>query len=572
MDYFSPMDSSSNLNLSTAKPIAICVVLGDFKSEIFELRSMNPAAEQHSFETARDEHAYGVWQKNILKGLRSSLDSSDVKWHVAQWNDSSGLKLDSMDDPKCLKRCVDVVIAINVFSSIHVLAATTAMERMLKPGGNLLVLNDSGSIQASVENAALGLSAERLFIENIKALAMRQGFALDLESLRKTDDDDWGSEALMAVNSLHRRDLIRVIVQSVSSCWELFRQSGRTTGVEDGKVLLLSWTLVNKGSDSLGFLKSKDLMGYEALFKECFEIETTPGLWDYKFGEGRGFSLGLFRGLEPEKSPKLIAHYAGLKREVLFFGKPEVAIQVGDVMVDTRYIKSLSRKGPFFFITSTFLEHHIGYGRDALLGFGFPNEKHLTIAKLLGFYDEVDRFVELSWRAKAGRLPFWYKAVELNQENFSQYSSHIDRLWGEMAKKLNTFIVGVRNSQYIKRRFFERPGKTYRLILILNSISHRAVGLLVFNSGDEKHDCMDLVADPSDIATLVGIARQMANSTVQQVFSFRITLGALPWFKKTGFELKDLSISIPANTWTQGPSVEVLKSKWWLSAGDMDFV
>ena len=141
-----------------------------------------------------------------------------------------------------------------------------------------------------------------------------------------------------------------------------------------------------------------------------------------------------------------------------------------------------------------------------------------------------------------------------------------------MAKKLNTSIVGVRNSQYIKRRFFERPGKTYRLILILNSITHRAVGLLVFNSGDEKLDCMDLVADPSDIATLVGIARQMANSNVQQVFSFRITQGALPWFQKTGFELKDLSISIPANTWTQGPSVEVLKSKWWLSAGDMDFV
>jgi hypothetical protein len=566
------MDSSSNLNLSTAKPIAICVVLGDFKSEIFELRSMNPAAEQRSFKTAPDGPAHGLLQEPIFKGLRSSLDSSDVKLYVAQWNDSSGLKLDSMDDPKCLKFGFDVVIAINVFSSIHVLAATTAMERILNPGGNLVVLNDSGPIQASEEIAALGLSAEKLFIENIKALAMRQGFALDLESLLKTDVEDWGSEALMAANSLHLPDLIRAIAQSVSSCWELFRQSGHNNGVEDGQVLFLSWTLVNKGSDYLGYLKSKDLMGYEALFKECFEIESTPGLWDYKFGEGGGFSLGLYRDLEPAKSPTLIAHYAGLKREVLFFGKPEVAIQVGDVMVDTRYIKSLSRKGPFFFITSTFLEHHIGYGRDALLGFGFPNEKHLTIAKLLGFYDEVDRFVELSWGAKAGRLPFWYKAVELNQENFFQYSSHIDRLWGKMAKKLNTSVLGVRNSQYIKRRFFERPGKTYRLMLILNSITHRAVGLLVFNSGDEKLDCMDFVADPSDIATLVGIARQMANSTVQQVFSFRITLGALPWFQKTGFELKDLSISIPANTWTQGPSVEVLKSKWWLSAGDMDFV
>ncbi len=306
------MDSSSNLNLSTAKPIAICVVLGDLKSEIFELRSMNPAAEQHSFETAQDEPAHGLWQEHILKGLRSSLDSSCAKWHVAQWNDSSGLELDSMDDPKCLEFGFDVVIAINVFSSIYVLAATKAMERILNPGGNLVVLNDSGPIQASVEIAALGLSAEKLFIENIKAMALRQGFALDLESLLKTDVEDWGSEALMAVNSLHRPDLIRAIAQSVSSCWELFRQPGHKNGVEDGQVLFLSWTLVNKGSDYLGYLKSKDLMGYEALFKECFEIESTPGLWDYKFGEGGGFSLGLYRDLEPAKSPTLIAHYAGL--------------------------------------------------------------------------------------------------------------------------------------------------------------------------------------------------------------------------------------------------------------------
>jgi len=58
-------------------------------------------------------------------------------------------------------------------------------------------------------------------------------------------------------------------------------------------------------------------------------------------------------------------------------------------MVDAMGIKSLTRKGPFFSLVSIFLEQHIGYGREALLGFGFPNQKHMKIATLLGLYSEV---------------------------------------------------------------------------------------------------------------------------------------------------------------------------------------
>lgn len=561
----------TTLNATRTDAIEICLVLGDLNMRVSDFEFQGEASDEVTLEMFEQKSLHRHSNERILNGLRTGPQTSGVKWHVAHLSEIKGLEWNSMNKAKPVASGFDVVIAMNAFSSHRVEVATTAMERMLVNGGALLVLNNSKFIQGPKEETCLGLSEEALFLQNIKALTARQGFVLEMETLIKADEDcDWGS--LGALGSVEIRSHFLKVAPDATSIFNLLYESSRPLGVEASPTLLLSWTLRHKGRDSLGYLKSQDLLGYEALFKECFKIDPTPGLWDYKFGEERGFSLGLYRQLESSNTPTLIAHYAGLKRDILFFGKPAVAIQVGDVMVDIRHIRSLSRKGPFFFIASTFLEHHIGYGRGALLGFGFPNEKHFTIAKHLGFYDEVDRFVEVSWRAKAGRLPFWYKTVELNLENFSQYRFQIDRLWEVMGEQLKASIVGVRDSQYIKRRFFERPGKTYRLTLIFNSITQRAMGLLVFNSEVQRLECMDLVADPRDISTLVAIARQMANSTVQQIFSFRITQGALPWFQSTGFELKDLSIPIPANTWTLGPGVEELQSKWWLSSGDMDFV
>jgi hypothetical protein len=43
-------------------------------------------------------------------------------------------------------------------------------------------------------------------------------------------------------------------------------------------------------------------------------------------------------------------------------------------------------------------------------------------------------------------------------------------------------------------------------------------------------------------------------------------------FKKVDSNTNTLDISIPANIYTQGPSIDILKNKWWLMSGDMDYV
>ena len=116
----------------------------------------------------------------------------------------------------------------------------------------------------------------------------------------------------------------------------------------------------------LRYLQQKDLGSFETLFEHCFEHAPTPGLWDYKFNADRGFSLGLFQKHNNSTASNdsatsaasadtsLVAHYGGIKRDILFEGNPHVALQIGDVMVNTSVINSLARKGPFFQIATAF--------------------------------------------------------------------------------------------------------------------------------------------------------------------------------------------------------------------------
>ncbi|MBL0011364.1 MAG: GNAT family N-acetyltransferase [Nitrosomonas sp.] len=83
------------------------------------------------------------------------------------------------------------------------------------------------------------------------------------------------------------------------------------------------------------------------LFKKTFHHDITPTTWQWKYGSNSGCEIGIWR------ENKLIAHYGGVSRKILFFGQPQTAVQIGDVMVDT------SERGtppgrPFFLMAATF--------------------------------------------------------------------------------------------------------------------------------------------------------------------------------------------------------------------------
>ena len=331
----------------------------------------------------------------------------------------------------------------------------------------------------------------------------------------------------------------------------------------------------------LRYLQQKDQGSFEALFEHCFEHKPTPGLWDYKFGADRGFSLGLYQrpsnstdlaDLSNPTDANLVAHYGGIKRDILFEGSSHVALQIGDVMVNTSVINSLARKGPFFQIATAFLEERIGFGKDALLGFGFPNQKAMKVASLLGIYSEVDQIKELAYPATQLRPPFWLKCTEITDQNSPTFVYTLNRLWDGMSKDLTSAILGIRDANYVLRRYFERPGKSYRLLLLTHRVTRQALGLMVFNIDPSRFELIDLVCPLSNKDALIQWARFEASKHASQTLILRITQTYAHLFMTQGGEVRDLDIRVPANIWTPGPNIEQLKNRWWLTSGDMDFV
>lgn len=65
-----------------------------------------------------------------------------------------------------------------------------------------------------------------------------------------------------------------------------------------------------------------------ALFEKIFKHKMSPEMWQWKYGSERCKAIGIWC------ENALIAHYGGMGRSVLYFGKPQMAVQIGDVMVD----------------------------------------------------------------------------------------------------------------------------------------------------------------------------------------------------------------------------------------------
>ncbi len=323
---------------------------------------------------------------------------------------------------------------------------------------------------------------------------------------------------------------------------------------------------------SIRYLSANEQGDYDRLFRRCFGHEPTPGLWDFKFSPSSGYSLGLFESHGGAQSPELIAHYGGVKRPIVYFGQLQLAIQISDIMVSASGVKSLTKKGPFFWVATTFLENHIGYERQALIAFGFPNLRSMKIGALLGLYKEVERIKEIEWSAKTYSLPFWCECIELNAAQQGLAHSWIEQLWSGMRFDLKDAIVGVRDAQYIFHRYFKRPQKDYRLMLIKNRLNGKPKGLMVFQQDANRFELIDLVAPLSNMPGLIRYARELATAHASRVLLLRITSSFVKHLMTQDAKVNAIDISIPANVWTPGPSSDTLLNQWWLMSGDMDYV
>lgn len=307
----------------------------------------------------------------------------------------------------------------------------------------------------------------------------------------------------------------------------------------------------------------------QQLFERSFGKSFDAALWHWKYqlGDGKCIVARITRGGE------IVAHYGGAPRKILFFGNPSMAIQVCDVMVLPEKRRQYGKSSLFFKVAATFLEREIGNTVNHLLGFGFPNQSAMNIATRLGLYEKTDDFVEIQFPA-SGATPGLPEYVGFNPD-YVDHWQQIDRLWEAMSRCFAEGIVGVRDSQYIKYRYFDHPGATrgqYRC-LFLTVADMQAPAFVVLKQHGNCELLMDMLCPVERIPEVIRALQQLVRADQpDRLLCLWLTRGWLAAIPLEGAIVKELNIEIPCNSWNPGPAAAQLYGKWWLTAGDMDFM
>lgn len=305
---------------------------------------------------------------------------------------------------------------------------------------------------------------------------------------------------------------------------------------------------------------------YRALFAKIFKQEIDRGFWQRKYGEGRGESLAVW------SDGRMVGHYGGIGRRILFQGRPCLAVQIGDVMVDVAGRGGMTRKGPYFLAVTTFFERYVGYGRKYLLAFGFPNLRAMRVANHLGLYHECDRIMQVRWPAGSPRRAWRTRASEVAEAAGEAVQSQVDALWRAMAHDLDNSIIGVRDWDHLRRRYLQGGEKSYRVRMVRRRFSGTPLGLFVARPEGEDLFLLDIVAPRAHFAAVIRQARVMANELgLKGVYGW-ITRSYLDTLQVEGADSSETEISIPMQDWTAGPDLAESPARWWLMAGDTDFL
>ncbi len=465
--------------------------------------------------------------------------------------------------------CFDIMVLEQSAQYLDPIALLTRARKLLRPGGQLLILDE---FLLDDQRRAL---EPRPLLAHFLQLAERCGMVLETQ-LQLGDQVAPGLKIFQKLLKKHRLALAAALQIDMATIDAL----STTLDTQHEKFVegRLGYTLLDLrcGPTSVhevvyGNIDSFIADEIKPVFESSFDARFDPAVWHWKYGNGRG------RAVCARVDGLLVGHYGGAPRDIRFFGVPEKAIQICDVMVMPEYRSFANRDTLFFKTAATFLEQHIGNAAEHLLGFGFPNKRVLQMAQRLGLYETTDSFIELHYTVLAATphepapTEFIVSAFALDDPD---NKATVDALWQQMAHDLRARIVGVRDHAYLRYRYCSHPlwaAGGYQCVVLRHRETGVVGALAVLKLHEGGRLLMDIVGPLADIpAQLRALIAYLSESG--STLCCRITSAHAQHFTLPGCEQRDLGIEIPRNSWTRGPLADELAGAWWLTAGDMDFL
>lgn len=299
----------------------------------------------------------------------------------------------------------------------------------------------------------------------------------------------------------------------------------------------------------------------DVLFTRSFGHTMPSAQWHWKYAGAQPWGALVRTGGTP------VAFYGGMPRRIRLFGQKSTAVQIGDVMVDPAYRRILTRRGPFFQVTSAFAEQLVGPGKPYCCAFGFPSERHNRLGEHLGLYGRIGTLQEACWE------PLSYcRSLAVTVRSFEDAQGNLlSPLWEQMAGDLAGMVVLERDYHYIRHRFLRHPAASYTLLLVRRRFTGTPVGLIVLRDhAAHGVELLDLLGALRHLPLLVTIARRITGKLGRpRLFSW-LTAPVAEALKGTDPRLEDLNIPLPTIIWSGSSDILNTHGRWWLMGGDAD--
>lgn len=310
-----------------------------------------------------------------------------------------------------------------------------------------------------------------------------------------------------------------------------------------------------------------------AAHREVFASQADEDWLAWKYGRGDGVGMGLWAGAE------LAAFCGGLPRTLWWNGRPRRGLQIVDVMVRSAWRGGGRRQGAFYRVSQALYEAQLGAGRAFDAGFGFPSHRHLALAQRLNVLHDAGPVWAAVWgdasRAVMSQIRLQAPNWVVDELPHQACAPAVERAWALMRGGLADVVLPERRASVLQWRREGWSGRPVRY-LGLRRHWHRAhSGVVVVDAGGPTGRpawWLDWVGPPELLrlgwACALEAALHQGASNLQGWFSER------PWQALTGTQpvaLEEVArIGVPVASAVS--SEELTRCRWWLMAGDTDFL
>ncbi len=303
------------------------------------------------------------------------------------------------------------------------------------------------------------------------------------------------------------------------------------------------------------------------LFNSVFQTEITEPWWQwkYKVGGGRGFGYW--------EAGQLLSHCGIFPRHIHCAGESYLAWQLGDLMVtsSTRG-RNLSRKlSPFAQVVKSVLECIPSIDNPKAIAFGFPSDRAMRIGERLGFFATIDQWFEIKLNNKLPNKMLL--SIKPTVWTSPLVEKQINGLWDKMRADLKQNLVADRTANYWQWRYANHPSHTYHLIALKRPWWPNPLAFIVLRQTTPGHWLWVDFVGPTTLFALASLGAIIATQKLggHSTVTFGSTMVAEA-LKKVGNTIQATEIRIMANPASGTQFMEQFMHKWWLTAGDTDYL